>query len=155
MADLSGAASALLASPLRTMSFVGCAGLLHLASALLLHVAVALPSGFAREMDSSPTFRSKRELAMLYPPLLGPFVQALLTLLLALALFREPAVSRWAWAEAASFTTAVWLCTSAHGIWLDYCVFRISWRPLLQFLLGSFVAALTTAFALVRVFGRQ
>lgn len=125
---------------LRVAYYVGVAAAASLVAHVCLH-ALALATGAAKEMASSAAVRPLRDALMLYPPLAAAGVQAALSLALARFLFGEPAVARWAAPDGVRFTTAVWAATSLHGIWLDFCVFRISWRILLQFVVGSFATA--------------
>ena len=138
---------------LRTLRFVAVSWLLQFLTAVCLHLGVALPLSVDVELHTSPTFRDHADLRMLYPPFFSPFVHSFLVLLFALACFGPPAVARWTFADAARFTLSAWATVSAgHGILLEYCVFRISWRIVVQFWFGTLAAALTTAYALARVY---
>ena len=124
----------------RVGGFIAAAAVCSLAVHAALHL-VARATGAAREMATSPAIRPLRDPLMLYPPLAAAGVQAALTLALARGLFGAPAVAKWGVDEGLRFAVALWAATSAHGIWLDLCVFRISWRIFLQFQLGSFATA--------------
>ena len=125
---------------LRIGGFIAASAVCSLAVHAALHL-VARATGAAREMATSPVIRPLRDPLMLYPPLAAAGVQAALTLALARGLFGAPAVAKWGADEGLRFALAIWSATSAHGIWLDLCVFRISWRIFLQFQLGSFATA--------------
>ena len=90
---------------------------------------------------------------MLYSPLAAPFVSAALTLFLAVGCFGEPAVRAWDLAAAARFAGGLWLASAGHGIWLDYTVYRVSWRIPANFWCGSLAAAMATAVALTKIYG--
>ena len=118
-------------------------GVAALLTGLLLHVILAQQTGAAAEMSApGGPFRSMKTLAMLYPPLLAPAVQAALSLAMAALCFGAPAVRSWSAETAIGFTVALWLCSAAHGILLDYAVFRMTWRVALQWWVGSFCQAL-------------
>ena len=125
------------------LAYAAAALLLSLLSAVALHFTLARITGAAAEMAApGGPFRPMQSAAMLYPPLVAPAVQALLTLALAVACFGEPAVRAWGVAEACRFTALAWACTSAHGILLDLCVFKMTWRVAVQWWAGSLAAAL-------------
>jgi len=135
-------AAAFLVSP-AALAYTVAAGGLSLFFAVLLHVILGRSTGAGAEMSApGGPFRPLRSAAMLYPPLLAPAVQAALSLALALACFGEPAVRAWGVAEACRFTALAWACTSAHGILLDLCVFKMTWRVAVQWWAGSLAAAL-------------
>jgi hypothetical protein len=117
----------------------------HLLAIVVLHVVLNQPIGAAAEMAArGGPFRDLKDPHSLYYPLLSPIVTALLTRALAVGLFSAPAVAAWSRADGARFALALWSATSAHGIWLDYTVFRISPRILVMFLVSSCVGAACT-----------
>ena len=131
-----------LATPAALVYAAAAAGV-SLLSAVLLHFTLARSTGAGAEMSApGGPFRPMRSAVMLYPPLIAPAVQAALSLALAVACFGEPAVRAWGVAEACRFTALVWACTSAHGILLDLCVFKMTWRVAAQWWAGSLAAAL-------------
>ena len=122
-------------------------------------------------------FRSFEEKAMLYGPLLSPWVHAKLCLLFANACFGKASVQKWSLGQALAFTISLWLvrapfpltrsnCGAAthtraslqvsagHGILLDWSTFKISWRVAVQFWASSFAAALANGICLAYVYAR-
>ena len=119
------------------------AGAATLVAQILLHFVLVRPIGAAAEMAAAGgPFRAVSSPAMLYPPLLAPAVQAALSLSLATACFGAPAVRAWPLAAALRWSVALWACSAAHGILLDWAVFRMSWRVPLAWWAGSLAGAL-------------
>ena len=117
----------------------------HLLATGVLHVILNKPIGAAAEMAArGGPFRDFKDPRSLYFPFIAPIVSALLTRALAIGLFSAPVVAAWSRADGARFALALWAATSAHGIVLDYTVFRISPRILAMFLVGSCVGAACT-----------
>ena len=139
----------------RALTYVVASGELQVAASLALHFVVARPLGANKELESSPTFRPLTSAIMLYPPLAAPFVSSALTLFFAVGCFGPAAVSAWGVPEAARFAVGLWLVSACHGIWLDYTVYRISWRMLANFWCGSFTTAIVSASALALVHNRR
>lgn len=127
-------------------AFLG--GIMHFVLSVPLHYLVGVPLGAHAELGSSPTFRSMKDPLMLYPVLIAPFVSSLLCNLLARGLFGAAAVAAWSLSDALRFALALWACSAFHGIFMDWTVFRISWRVVVHWWGGSLVGAFATACAM-------
>ncbi len=87
------------------------------------------------------TLRERKDPWALYFPLLSSFVSAFLLLLLSYACFGEGVVRAWSGQEGAAFSLIVWLCTSCHGIFLDFTTMRLPFAVTLLFWMGSVASA--------------
>lgn len=151
--DVRGAISAMFS--LRATAHIICAGFLHFLISFVFLQFLLKPLGADEEMRSPDgPFRSFDEPLMLYP-LLSPFVHAKLTLLFANACFGKLAVHRWTLAQALAFTLSLWAVSAGHGIFLDLCVFKMSWRVAVKFWAGSLGGAVANGASLAYVYSRR
>jgi len=140
-------------APLRALAFVLGAGALRLVAHAALQLLVAAPLGAGAEMREGAAFRDFRNDPLAVYALAAPFVQAALSLLLALTLAGPSGVARWSLADAAAAAAVTWLAGAGQGILLDLATFRMTWRVAALWWAGSLAAELAATPALIYLYG--
>jgi hypothetical protein len=101
------------------------------------------------ECSTSKTFRARDDVRMLYPPIFMPFGMSL-----SHAVMLRHLMQAWAAQQLVAYGLvpaavvvglATWAVTAGHGIFIDYCSYRVSFAATLFFMVNSAVQSVVSS----------